>query len=58
MKYKVDLIGWPFPNKFVCPSSLSKSLPIVTKVFEALQTNTCKFVQLTADELEVKKNGV
>ena len=53
-QYGIDLIGWPFLEKFICPSSLGKSLPIVSKVLDALHDDTCKFVKLSPEELDAK----
>lgn len=51
-KYGVELVGWTF-DRFVCPSSLSTSLPGLMKLFGAINNGECKFVKLSP--LEVKK---
>lgn len=55
IKYGVELQGWTY-DKFVCPSSLSTSLPPLQKLLNALNNGECKFVRLS--QLEIKKRRV
>lgn len=49
-RYGIELQGWTY-DKFVNPSELSTSLPLLRKLLTAIDTGSCKFVKLTAEEL-------
>lgn len=48
-RYGIELQGWTY-DKFVNPSELSTSLPLLRKLLNAIDTGDCKFVKLTAEE--------
>jgi hypothetical protein len=48
-RYGIDLQGWTY-DRFVNPSELSTSLPLLRKLLNAIDTGDCKFVKLTAEE--------
>lgn len=54
LKYGIELIGWPL-ERFVNPSDLSSSLPILTQVCDALKNGTCKWVKLSPADRKARK---
>jgi hypothetical protein len=48
-RYGIELQGWTY-EKFVNPSELSTSLPLLRKLLNAIDNGDCKFVKLTAEE--------
>lgn len=48
-RYGIELQGWTY-DRFVNPSELSTSLPLLRKLLNAIDTGDCKFVKLTAEE--------
>jgi hypothetical protein len=49
-RYGIKLQGWTY-DRFVNPSELSTSLPLLRKLLNAIDTGDCKFVKLTAEAL-------
>lgn len=47
--YGIELQGWTY-DKFVNPSELSTSLPLLQELLNAINDGDCKFVKLTAKE--------
>ncbi|KAJ7124577.1 hypothetical protein C8R43DRAFT_838839, partial [Mycena crocata] len=43
--YGVELIGWT-ADRFVSPSNLSSSIPVLTTLRDAIQNGDCKWVKL------------
>jgi hypothetical protein len=54
LKYGIELIGWPL-ERFINPSDLSSSLPILTQVRDALKNGTCKWVKLSLADRKARK---
>ena len=50
-KYGVELQGWTY-DKFVCPSSLSTSLPALQALLDAINNSRCKFIKLMPAEVK------
>lgn len=48
--HSVELIGWPH-SELKSPSSLGNSLPVFLKILDALDNGSCKFRELTQDEV-------
>lgn len=48
-RYGIELQGWTY-HKFINPSELSTSLPLLRKLLNAINTGDCKFIKLTAEE--------
>jgi hypothetical protein len=48
--HSVELIGWPHPE-LKSPSSLGNSLPVFLKILDALDNGSCRFRELTQDEV-------
>ena len=51
----VELIGWPH-SKLKSPSSLGNSLPVFLKILDALDSGSCRFRELTQDEVVAMDN--
>jgi hypothetical protein len=54
LKYGVELQGWTH-DKFVCPSSLSTSLPALQALLDAINNGVCKFIKLTPVEVKTRR---
>lgn len=54
-RYSINLLGWPAGLKFTNPSDLSDSLPPLQALVDALNDDSCKFVQLSATELKARR---
>jgi hypothetical protein len=51
----VELIGWPH-SELKSPSSLGNSLPVFLKILDALDSGSCRFRELTQDEVVAMDN--
>ncbi|KAJ7269477.1 hypothetical protein C8J57DRAFT_976590, partial [Mycena rebaudengoi] len=54
LKYGILLEGWTC-DKFVNPSDLSSSLPVLTTLRDALRNGGCKWVKLQPELLKQRK---
>lgn len=54
LKYGIELQGWTY-DKFVCPSSLSTSLPPLQALLDAINNGRCKFINLTPVEVQMRR---
>ena len=56
-RYGIELVGWTF-EKFINPSELSTSLSGLQQLLDAINNGTCKFVKLTALQLNERRQAL
>ncbi|KAH9918798.1 uncharacterized protein B0H18DRAFT_1122874 [Fomitopsis serialis] len=58
IKYGIDIEGWtPGKDRFINPSDLSDSLPLLRTLHEALESGTCKFIRLSAEQVSARRKA-
>jgi hypothetical protein len=56
-KYHIKLVGWNHPQ-WANPSDLKGGIEALENVVAAIANNTCRFVEITADEVEERRQKI